>query len=83
MQVTYDSVPEGGVDSSSAFRMVVSPTLRPNDLGVLVTGAPYSTKHDGLVSDLRIPKHVDEVRPQQALARLATATFVEVVGHRV
>lgn len=67
--MTYGEVPSdnGGVDKGSGFSLLISKSLRANDIGVVVTGAPYTNRNDGLVtnngivSSLKVPMKVDEV----------------------
>lgn len=69
LSVTYGEVPSdnGGVDKGSGFSLLISKNLRANDIGVVVTGAPYTNRNDGLVtnngivSSLKVPMKVDEV----------------------
>ncbi len=70
LSVTYGEVPSdnGGVDKGpTGFQLLLSKNLRANDIGVMVTGAPYTNRNDGLVtnngivSSLKVPMKVDEV----------------------
>lgn len=81
--MTYGEVPSdnGGVDKGSGFSLLISKSLRANDIGVVVTGAPYTNRNDGLVtnngivSSLKVPMKVDEVSKPHIIHLGASVAF--------
>jgi hypothetical protein len=73
---------------STGFRVTYSPTLRPHDLGSIVTGAFFTIPSQNATSDLVIPAGLEEydyvnVCPSTCTSRLFPPSGVKVLNARL